>query len=177
MPDASFTDLGNATFALFLLGFAVEVQPEEQCGSVSMGNFARFFIERSTKFWTSVAGRLVSLILEPSARWRDGRSMTTKQPYDLLLNPQDDRPTYYERHRDQVRENQRLYRESNRDKIRAIHKAYYLKNRSKITAYKRERWHQKKTAAAAKGSASQDTPNEPKTHSAMSLTALLNPAE
>ncbi|KAG9408533.1 hypothetical protein AC1031_020391 [Aphanomyces cochlioides] len=101
--------------------------------------------------------------------------MTTKQPFDLLLNPQDDRPTYYERHRDQVRENQRLYRERNRDKIRAIHKAYYLKNRSKITAYKRERWHQKK--AAAKGSESKDSPNEPKTHSAMSLTALLNPAE
>ncbi|RQM29651.1 hypothetical protein B5M09_012120 [Aphanomyces astaci] len=70
-------------------------------------------------------------------------------PIALHLNPQvpeqgDDRPSYYDRNRDQVRENQRQYRESNREKIRAIHKAYYLKNRAKITAYKRERWHQKK---------------------------------
>ncbi|RHY26672.1 hypothetical protein DYB32_007398 [Aphanomyces invadans] len=71
--------------------------------------------------------------------------------YSVQCNNDDDgRPSYYERNRDQVRENQRLYRESNRDKIRAIHKAYYLKNRAKITAYKRERWHQKKAGANGK---------------------------
>ncbi|RHY21576.1 hypothetical protein DYB32_009771, partial [Aphanomyces invadans] len=46
----------------------------------------------------------------------------------LQLNPLPtamDRPSYYDRNRDQVRESQRLYRETNRDKIRAIHKAYY----------------------------------------------------
>ncbi|ETV90931.1 hypothetical protein H310_14346 [Aphanomyces invadans] len=70
----------------------------------------------------------------------------------LQLNPLPtamDRPSYYDRNRDQVRESQRLYRETNRDKIRAIHKAYYAKNRAKITAYKRERWHQMKAACAA----------------------------
>ncbi|RHY16458.1 hypothetical protein DYB32_010644 [Aphanomyces invadans] len=72
--------------------------------------------------------------------------------FSLQLNPQDppdvdDRPSYYTRNREQVRESQRLYRESNREKIRAIHRAYYLKNREKITAYKRQRWHQRKAVA------------------------------
>ncbi|CAK4702403.1 unnamed protein product [Aphanomyces euteiches] len=86
-----------------------------------------------------------------------------------------DRPTYYERNRDQVRENQRMYRESNREKIRAIHKAYYLKNRAKITAYKRERWHQKKAASKDNnhdGSLQPKSPPLPR-----SLAKLLNPAD
>ncbi|KAF0698875.1 Aste57867_10520 [Aphanomyces stellatus] len=90
-----------------------------------------------------------------------------------------DRPSYYERNRDQVRENQRLYRESNREKIRAIHKAYYLKNRAKITKYKRERWHQKKattspTDTTTPDSAPQRRQHQPPTHK-MRLASLLNP--
>ncbi|KAF0700793.1 Aste57867_8684 [Aphanomyces stellatus] len=92
-----------------------------------------------------------------------------------------DRPSYYERNRDQVRENQRLYRESNREKIRAIHKAYYLKNRAKITAYKRERWHQKK---ANKGETTDAWPTDQQTTTTQRSTActkmrvelILNPA-
>ncbi|KAF0714468.1 hypothetical protein AaE_011566 [Aphanomyces astaci] len=88
--------------------------------------------------------------------------------FALHLNPQhpgDDRPSYYDRNRNQVRENQRQYRESNREKIRAIHKAYYLKNRAKITAYKRERWHQKKASNAKVAQSKTDSPQTTNTTS------------
>ncbi|RQM21953.1 hypothetical protein B5M09_009301 [Aphanomyces astaci] len=93
--------------------------------------------------------RAAAAILTPMSSHYMG-SPSYSLPLQMNVDDDEDRPSYYERNRDQVRENQRLYRESNRDKIRAIHKAYYLKNRAKITAYKRERWHQKKSRTPGK---------------------------
>ncbi|KAF0713990.1 Aste57867_4114 [Aphanomyces stellatus] len=92
-----------------------------------------------------------------------------------------DRPSYYERNRDKVRENQRRYRESNREKIRAINKAHYRKNRAKITKHNRGRWLQKQAMIST--AADMNTINAPEqqrqhppaaTHK-MRLTLLLNP--